>query len=97
MDEEGFKKHFMKKKRSPRGAEIYIKMLKKYKNFLHKYRNHEDIDLSSKGDLQAFSKWLKEENFQQPMLDMYKVALREYFIFINKEKLAKKVEKELRG
>ncbi|MHA2255751.1 MAG: site-specific integrase [Candidatus Heimdallarchaeaceae archaeon] len=92
MDEEGFREFIIKKKLSPRGAEIYLKMLKKYKNFLRKYRNHDNIDFSSIEDLLAFGKWLEEENFQQTMIKMYKLTLKEYFAFIEKTDLVKIVE-----
>lgn len=88
MDEEGFREFIWKKKLSPRGAEIYLKMLKKYKSFLQKYRNHDNIDLSSREDLLAFGKWLRDENFQQTMIKMYKLTLKEYFAFIERDDLA---------
>ena len=88
MDEEGFREFLLKKKRSPRGVEIYIKMLKKYRNFLQKHRKQDKINFSSIEDLLAFGKWLKKENFQQTMVNMYKLALGEYFIFVEKEELA---------
>ena len=92
MDEEGFREYFHKKKRSPTAADIYIKMLKKYRNFLQKYCEHDKIDLSSVEDLLSFGNWLKEEKFQQPLVDMYKRALGSYFEFIEKKELAKIAE-----
>lgn len=94
MDEEGFREYFRKLKRSPRGADIYIKMIKKYENFLRKYRDHDKIDSSSIKDLKAFGKWLKEENFQQTIINMYKLALGHYFTHTEKNKLARIVEND---
>ncbi len=94
MDEEGFREYLLKKKRSPRGVDIYKKMLKKYQNFLHKHRGHDKIDFSSTEDLLAFGKWLKEENFQQTMINMYKLALGHYFTHTEKNKLARIVEND---
>ncbi|MCK5409217.1 MAG: site-specific integrase [Candidatus Heimdallarchaeota archaeon] len=96
MDEEGFREFLLKKKLSPRGAEIYIKMLKKYKNFLQKYRDHSNIDFSSIKDLLAFGKWLRDENFQQTMINKYKLALKHYFDFIEKEELAQLTKRGFR-
>jgi len=92
MDEEGFREYFHKKKRSPTAANVYIKMLKKYRNFLQKYREHDKIELSSVEDLLSFGNWLKEENFQQPLVSMYKKALGNYFTFIERHDLAKITE-----
>ena len=93
MDEEGFREYLLKKKRSPRGVDIYKKMLKKYQNFLHKHRGHDEIDFSSIDDLLDFGKWLKEENFQQTMINMYKLTLGHYFDYIEKNELAELVKK----
>ena len=40
----------------------------------------------------AFGKWLKEENFQQTMINMYKLALGDYFTYIEKDELVKLAE-----
>ena len=89
MEEDGFREFQLKKKLSPRGVDIYVKMLKKYENFLQKHRNHNNIDLTTSNDLIAFGKWLQEENFQKTMIKVYKLALRDYFIFTEKDVLAK--------
>ena len=97
MDEEGFRKYLLsRKKRSPRGPEVYIKILKKYETFLQKHRNRENIDFSTKSDLRAFSKWLKEENFQNTIVDRFELILKEYFTFIKREELVKLSEKVFR-
>jgi len=92
MDEEGFREFQLKKKRSPRGVDIYVTMLKKYQNFLQKHKGHNEINLSSTEDLIAFGKWLKEENFQQTIINVYKLALKDYFIYKEEVKLAEIVE-----
>ncbi len=94
MDEEGFREYLLsRKERSPRGPDVYLKLLKKYEIFLRKHRDQENIDFSTKGDLRAFGKWLKEEDFQETIIKYYKLVLKEYFLFIKREDLVKTAEK----
>ena len=96
MDEEGFREYLQKLKLSPRGVDIYVRMLKKYQNFLKKHRNHNKIDFSSKEDLVAFGEWLEEESFLQTMINVYILSLKHYFAYIEKEELAELVVNEFK-